>query len=648
MSISNSRLYRLAIIDLTNKSVSLESIGFSEEKFLKFLGGHGIVIDYLLRNMPAKVDPLSPDNFLCFITGIFSATRIPFSGRFTVASKSPLTNTWGEANCGGRFGPELRKSGFDGLIIKGKSKELSILRITDDSVEIISSPHLKGKDCLETEEILQNQYGKVHVASIGLAGENKVLISGIVTDKGRIAARSGLGAVMGSKNLKAIVVSGTKDIPVSDPDGLTELRKLVNKRINKGISSLMEPALKASTIFAPWIRRFRIKNFGSMSPSNLVIEGYRKWGTCAGTAIAVETGDGPVKNWGGSHKDFPLKNSIKITGDNVIQYQIKSYGCHSCPMACGGIMRYSDERYTFEDTHKPEYETLAMLGSNLLNDDLGSIFQLNDFCNRQGVDTIAAGALIAYAIEAQETGRLTAQDLEGLILDWGHPQNYLAFLELIVHRRGLGDRFAEGLKAVEKELGEEYAMHIQNQPIPAHDPRYSKTLVLPYRIDPAPGRHTAFMELMIGLSKYNEMYPELDKKDQISNFYFYNQLTSSLGLCQFSLVTGNFPIAEFLKLTLGSTYSGKELAIIGERIFTLKHLFNIREGINPLAFKLPTRLLKTAISGPNKGITVEEENQIIRDFYNKLKWDLETSLPNKNHLQDLGLIEYSNLLDTPS
>ncbi|MHA2340888.1 MAG: aldehyde ferredoxin oxidoreductase N-terminal domain-containing protein, partial [Candidatus Hodarchaeales archaeon] len=427
-----SNQLKIGIIDLTSQLVTSESVSFNSNEFTQYLGGDGFVAEYLLKNMPAGIDPLSPENYLCFITGVLSATKVPFSGRYTVVGKSPLTNTWGEANSGGRFGPELRKTGFNILIIGGKAENLSTIIVTNDKIEIKPSPQLKGLDGTETEDILKNKYGKkVQVASIGLAGENLVLISGIVTDKGRIAARSGLGAVMGSKNLKAIVARGTKSIPIANPDELNELRKLVNKRINKGLPPLMKPGLKASTVLAPWIRRFRIKNYGSMATSNMIIETYKKWGTCAGSAIMVETGDAPVKNWSGSYQDFPLKKSMEITGDNITKYQIKNYACHSCPLACGGIMSYSDERYNIEETHKPEYESLIMLGANLLNDDLGSIFELNEFCNRQGLDTIAAGSLLAYTIEAMEKGLISEREIGECKITWGDPTNYLKLLKKV-------------------------------------------------------------------------------------------------------------------------------------------------------------------------------------------------------------------------
>ncbi|PWI47804.1 hypothetical protein CEE45_09845 [Candidatus Heimdallarchaeota archaeon B3_Heim] len=632
---------KMGIINLSSGKINSEEIPFNDEKFKKFLGGEGPVIEYLLKNMLVNIDPLSPDNYICFITGILSATKVPFSGRYTVVCKSPLTGGWGEANSGGRFGPELRKTGYDSLIITGKAEQLSIIVVTDDRIEIIIADQLKGLDCVHTEDKLKEEYGKkAQIASIGLAGENLVLFSGIVTDKGRIAARSGVGAVMGSKNLKAVVVRGTKLINSADPSGLNELRKLVNKRINKGISPLMKPGLKASTTFAPWIRRFRIKNFGSMSPSNMIIESYRRWGTCAGSTILVETGDAPIKNWKGSYIDFPLKKSSRITGDNVTKFQEKNYSCHSCPLACGGIMKYSNEQFTLEETHKPEYETLIMLGANLLNDDIGAIYQLNDYCNRQGLDTIAAGAILAFVIEASESGKIPKNEMNGLNPTWGDPKDYLSLLKLITTRKGIGDILADGFTRASELYNTNSGMHIQNQALPAHDPRFSNSMILPYRLDPAPGRHTPFSELMIELAKFGQMFPEIPKNDRFFNFYCYHKTVSSLGLCQFSLLTGNFPVLEFVNLVIGSDLSIEDFVTIGERILTLKHIFNLREEKNPLDYKLPERVLEKAERGPNKAISASKEKGLIMDFLDSLNWDTTTTMPNEKRLRALGLDEF--------
>jgi aldehyde:ferredoxin oxidoreductase len=639
------------LIDLTTHKITKQSYSFQDPLFKNFLGCEGFAIAYLLKNTPPNVDPLSPKNHICFITGILSGTNVPFSGRYFVAGKSPLTGTWGEANSGGRFGPELRKTGYNLLIITGKAKDLSIIKITNKDIEIEPASYLRGLDCIETERTLKDKFGsKIQVASIGLAGENQVLYSGIVTDKGRIAARCGLGAVMGSKNLKAIAVRGSRKVPIYDPEGLREFRVLFNKMIKKGPSFLLKPTLKLASTFAPWLRRFRIKNYSAIGPSSVVIESYRRWGTCAGTAVCIETGDAPVKNYQGSYKDFPLEKSVKITSDNVTQYQVRKYGCHSCPLACGGVMAYQDDRYNLPETFKPEYETLAMFGSNLLNDDLGSIYALNDYCNRQGLDTISVGSVLSFLMEAREKQIVSDEDLEGLNLIWGETSDLLPLLNKITKREGIGNLLAEGLKKVTEEIGknsEVLAMHIRNQGISAHDPRFMSSYLIPYKLDPAPGRHTPFVEHAIDLAKFNEMFPLLDKKNRVLDFYMYHQAYSSLGMCQFGLLTGNFPLIEFVNLVTGLNLNERDLITAGERIFTLKHLFNLREGLNPLNNSLPQRILNKASDGPNRDVSlVDKEEIIVNEFLTALNWNTTSTMPDRDRLAALGLEEFVKILET--
>ncbi|UCE14435.1 MAG: aldehyde ferredoxin oxidoreductase C-terminal domain-containing protein, partial [Candidatus Heimdallarchaeota archaeon] len=264
---------------------------------------------------------------------------------------------------------------------------------------------------------------------------------------------------------------------------------------------------------------------------------------------------------------------------------------------------------------------------------------MNDYCNRQGLDTIAVGSILGFIMEAREKGIITEKDLDGLDISWGNSLDLLPLIEKITKCEGVGDLLANGIGKAAEELGaEEFAIHIKNQAIPAHDPRFSKTLIIPYKLDPSPGRHTPFIELMIDLSKFNKMYPSLDKKRKIPDYYCYHQLTSSVGLCQFGLLTGNFPVLEFINLVTGLDLSEKDLITIGERILTVKHLFNIREGINPLEYHLPSRILNKAADGPNKNVSlIEEEDKILEEFLTAMKWDLHTTVPNNDHLKELGL-----------
>jgi aldehyde:ferredoxin oxidoreductase len=239
-----------------------------------------------------------------------------------------------------------------------------------------------------------------------------------------------------------------------------------------------------------------------------------------------------------------------------------------------------------------------------------------------------------------EKGLISEREIGECKITWGDPTNYLKLLKKVINREGFGEILADGFIRAEKEIGGDFGIHIQNQALPAHDPRFSKTMIIPYRLDPSPGRHTPFTELMIDLSKFNKMFPDFEKSKRISDFYCYHQFSSSVGLCQFSLLTGNFPVLEFINLATGLNLSGKDIITIGERILTLKHLFNLREGLNPLKYSLPSRVMTSAHQGPNKEIPKKEEDDIINYFLMSLDWDTTTTKPRNNRLKLLNLEQF--------
>lgn len=635
-------------VNLTTKSVETRII--SPEIVKKYLGGIGVLMEYLFQEMEPLTDPLGPNNILVFLTGLFSATNVPFSGRFTALTKSPLTGTIGESNSGGHWGPALRKTGFDALVFQGVAPELSSVVIRNDKVEIVETPDLQGLDTNETEDHFKKIYGKkTQVACIGPAGERLVLVSGIVTDKGRIAARCGVGAVMGSKRLKAVVVEGTHKPIIYDERGLNEAKKQFLSQLKKKPNRVERLLGNHKERFYPLLRKAKIRNFKLIASNRLIVDGLKTWGTSGSTAILTELGDAPIKNWSGSpNKDFPKKKSLRLEGDSITVHQIKRYACQSCPVACGGIMSYEDDERHLQETHKPEYETLAMFGTNLLNDDLGSIIALNDYCNRQGVDTISMGGLLAFAIEGLERQLLPREDFGELALTWGDPTNYLSFLEAICERRGIGDLFANGVDAVTAHYGikdTEIAVSVRNQIVAAHDPRWKSTQIIPYLLDPSPGRHTPYIDLMKSYSNLTKDY-KLDKSRSIFDYYMYQQVISTLGLCKFGLVSGNYPTLKFLQAVTGLDVGIEEVILVGERIFTLKHLFNLREGINPNNNRVSPRLLgdPPLKTGPLKNRRVETHN-ILSEFQTQLGWDPETAIPSQEHLSTLGLDQLGLFLD---
>lgn len=358
---------KVLFVDLSKGETKEETP--DEKLYRDFVGGYGLGARIIYGRQGGGVDPLGPENNIGFVTGPLTGVRGMAGSRFTVVGKSALTGGWGDANCGGYFGPYLKFSGYDAVFFNGVSPKPVYLFINDGKAELRDASHFWGKDSRETEELLKSELHKnVAVACIGPAGEKLSLISCVMHDIGCAAARSGLGAVMGSKKLKAVAAMGTKDVPLPDKEKVAEL--------SKGY-------------------------LGQLSGD--YYERFKKWGTCGGNAEMAANGDSPVKNWAGvGIIDFP--NAKAISDDAVIALQQHKHACLWCPVACKGIMKAGKEYQYQAGGHKPEYETSAAFGMMLLNDNLDSIIKANDICNRYGLDTISAGATIAFAIECYENG----------------------------------------------------------------------------------------------------------------------------------------------------------------------------------------------------------------------------------------------------
>ncbi|MBU1878777.1 MAG: aldehyde ferredoxin oxidoreductase, partial [Chloroflexi bacterium] len=441
----------------------------------QFLGGMGLGAQMLYEHIPAHADPLGPDNVLGLVPGLLTGSGLPFSGRWMAVGQSPLTGGWGDANSGGYFGPELRRAGFAGVFVTGIAPEPVYLWVHDGAAELRPAGHLWGQDTVDTQERIRQEVGdnKARVACIGPAGERVSRIAAIINDEGRAAARSGLGAVMGSKRLKAVAVRGTGKVTLHDPERVKQLRQDLT-------SIFKEPA--------GWMDRFTVSHTGLIgrvmrrvagrlpismpTPQSLVRELNRMYGTCGATDYAAEVGDSPVRNWTGvGYRDFPYgTHSSQLSGDRVIALQRRRYHCASCPLGCGGIIDVPDGPYAGEGT-KPEYETLAAFGSLCLNNDLGAIVTLNELCNRAGLDTISLGGVLAFAIECYEAGILTPADTGGLDLRWGHAQAMIDLAQRIVQREGLGDTLADGVWLAAERIGggaEAFAVHAGGQELPMH------------------------------------------------------------------------------------------------------------------------------------------------------------------------------------
>lgn len=644
-------------VDLSTGKHDVEEI--PEETFRLFLGGYGLGAKLLYDRMRPKVDPLGPENIIGFCSGLLTATGSLFSGRFMVVGKSPLTGGWGDSNCGGHFSPMIKRCGYDAIFFTGISEKPVYAYITESSVELIDADGIWGKDAIEAEEIFWEKHGKrCQVAGIGQSGEKVSLISGVVNDRGRIAARSGLGAIMGSKKLKAVVLNGREKIGVEDKTKIKGLSKSFKRRHDKG--ELMEKLLTTGVLkFAG--KMIRGSKFYTRQPGDMWRMILRKFGTPGITTMSAESGDSPVKNWGGSgHSDFPIPtHSSKIGPDKILKYQTKRYACYSCPLGCGGICEVNEGPYKIKEVHKPEYETLCALGTLILCEDVFAIYKLNDMLNRAGMDSISAGGSIAFAIECFENGIITEKDTDGIVLKWGDADAIIKLVEKMIKREGIGDLLADGVKIAAEKIGkgsEKYAIHAGGQEVPMHDPKFDPGFGTAYYVEPTPGRHTiasgTYLELMALEQKFKEAkkapfvttrkerftYNNKGKGQAINSKYA--QVGNAAGMCIFGLqVGGNIPLFEWINAATGWTFTNEDYLVTGERIETLRHCFNLREGIHPLKdFKPSDRVWgkEPLKRGPHKGVTLDID-QLAKDFYKEFDWDTETCLPSRDKLKELKL-----------
>ncbi|MBI2863540.1 MAG: aldehyde ferredoxin oxidoreductase family protein [Chloroflexi bacterium] len=578
---SGGYMGRILRVNLSTGETKIEQ---PEEKLYQdYIGGYGIGGRILYSEMKPGADPLGPDNILGFATGPLTGTSALFGSRYTVFAKSPLTGGWGDSNSGGEFGPAMKFSGFDAVLLSGVSSKPVYLLLESGRASLRDASHLWGKDSNETEDILMEELGKkVQVACIGPSGEKLQLISCVMNNKGRAAARSGLGAVMGSKRLKAIVAKGSMSVPVADSVGLTQVRR----EALKALGGPMYDALK-------------------------------RYGTGGFASGLIMSGDSPTKNWGGIGPIDSASAAENFQGDNLRSREAKKYACWRCPIACGGIMKAVDGDYQLEaGAHKPEYETMAAFGSICMNDNLDAIIIANDICNRYGLDTISAGVAIAFAMECYENGLIDKRDTDGIELRWGNHRAMIAMLEKLAKREGLGDVLADGVKKAAEKIGKnagDYAIHIGGQEVPMHDPRTRPNTYPVYQVDATPARHM-----------------QLDDNRHVWN---------ASGLCVFGYLTGNEAfVANYLSVVTGWDRSPEELQKIGERIHNLRHAFNLREGINPKDRVVPGRVVGNPppTAGPLAGMSVDIEGMLAAYVAQK-GWDPATFKPTRDKLMELGL-----------
>ncbi len=595
-------------VDLTHRVLTDEVL--DEQTARDFLGGYGLGAKLLFERQKPGADPLGPDAILGFTTGMITGTDHLGGSRYTVVGKSPLTGGWGDANSGGNFGPYLKFAGYDDVWFTGISDAPVYLYIENGDARLLDAADLWGKDSFETEDILQARHGKgTEITCIGQSGEKVCRIAAVMNNKGRAAGRSGLGAIMGAKKLKAIAVKGDLKVPTYADE--TAMKKL---------------------------RRDQTANLGGH------VVGLRDSGTPGIFNMCCKMDDAPTKNWAGvAEIDMPTYE--RLGADYVVPLQERRYGCWKCPVACGGHMKASTDKseYQWEGTaHKPEYETLAMFGSNLLNDNLDSVIKLNDLCNRYGVDTISAGACIAFTLECYDRGLITREDTDGLEMTWGNHPAIVEMTEKMCLRQGFGNVIADGVKLAAERIGkgaEKYAMHIGGQEFAAHDSRGGMAFSISYGADPTPGRHTQGGEGHPKgvMPEYDrQSYKDRGKPHAIGNNF--NHVINSIGSCVF--IVGGFPEigswVEGLRTLSGWDITLEELITTGERINQMREAFNIREGVT-LPFTYPDRMMGKPPKkvGPRAGITLNEHD-LFDDYFKAMAWD-KHGKPSRERLESLGL-----------
>ncbi len=600
---------KMLSVDLTAGAFTVER--FDELFYRKHLGGYGAGARLLLDRTPKGADPLGPENMLGIFPGLMTGTPL-FGQRFQVVCKSPLTGGWGDANCGGDFGPALKHAGWDGLMLFGKASHPTYLLIEDDRYELRDASDLWGVDAISAEKTLQERHGKrASVALIGQAGEKLSLISGVCNDHGRLAARSGVGAVMGSKLLKAVVCVPTRAVIHQEKETL--------QMVKANLQDFVKPTA----------------------------DFFRTFGTTGITAGSALSGDSPVRNWGGVGKaDFA--DVAGLMGPVVNKKMEKHYACWHCPLACGAESVESENgEYPYpRHTHRPEYETMAAFGTMNLNNDLDSLIYANHLCNEYGLDTISAGATISFAIECYENGVLTREDTGGLELRWGDAKAVIQCLRLMGERRGIGDVLADGVRRAAERIGrgaEKYAMHVGGQELPMHDAKLQPEYYATYKLDPTPARHTQYE----GNRRIGTIPPTVKDRTLAEGrgahhkaASEYMHVVNASGFCQFVMMAANTAnIPTWMNHVNGWDMTPEELMKAGERIANLRMAFEVREGGNPAKRPVPERMWNGKVlseGGPVSEIVLDTRT-LEQEFLAACDWDPETCKPSTRKLQELGL-----------
>lgn len=607
-------------VDMTKSKI--EKVPIDEDLVSKYLLGAGYLSKILYDMIPAGTDPLGEKNVLGIATGLLTGSMFPQASRHVVAALSPLTDVWGESHAAGFFGAELKFAGYDAIMFTGASSDPLYLNIEDSKVELLDASHLWGKDVFETDDILRKDHDRqFRTLSIGQAGENLVRFSAIMNDRDRASARSGLGAVMGSKKIKAVSVKGTGKLDVADPKNYLKQMDIFYERM------MANP-------FTP---------------------GRVKYGTTSLVEMMQHIGRLPSYNM----KQGVFDGYDKISGDAINEkYLVKARADYSCLQRCGRYTAVRKGPYAFEGG-APEFETQSSMGSRCGNDNLESVLFGHHIANQYGMDTISLGGTISWAMEAWDEGLLTAEDTGGIDLSWGNAETIIKLTKMIALREGFGDVLADGSARAAERIGrgtDKFVMTVKKQEIAGQEPRAQKSMGLA-AVTAARGADHLYAFPVLDEAGFDEEIKERfgeqylpEMADRLSPKYKgimvkecedFMVMVESVGLCKYGTqIPPEFyydDIALTLKIHNGLDFTGAQLQEIGERIVNLNRLFNARFGVTRKDDCLPDRFTKEkAPLGPSAGEVVELD-QMLTEYYDVRGWDQETGLPLKETLERLGL-----------
>lgn len=586
---------RILHVNLADRSTWIEEPG--DEFYRRYAGGRGIIAHYLLKYVPQGADPLGPENVLIFAPGVLTGAPVPGAGRHSVGAKSPLTGGFGESESGGFWGSELKQARWDAIVVHGVAASPVYLWITEDGVEFHDAGHLWGKITGDVEEEIVAELGdpRIKVAVIGPAGEHLVRYSCVANDLNEVAGRTGMGAVMGSKKLKAIAVRGKTRVKIADQPALTGVAKWV--------SSTMDQNHRA----------------------------FHEFGTGAAMQGKNLEGGMPTSNYRlGQFEQIELVDAVAVRD----QVREDMTACFACSVRCKKVVHIEQRKEEAGTTKKgqpvafdpkgrfrvdpkyggPEYETLASMGPNLGVDDLIAICKSNEMCNYLGLDTISTGATLAWAMECYEKGIITDEDTGGVPLRFNDPEGVIRLIEMIAYRQGIGDLLAEGSQRAAARIGrgsEQYLTTVKGLEMAMHDPRHMPRMRVSYLLAPTGGDHMS----------------------QTSNRF---GLRNQIGLCHF-LNYDDDQALEILKGATGWDLTPEELVTMAHRGLTLARLFNLREGFGRADDALPRRFHEDLPK--HKGLTDEQLGEIVRDYYVEQGWDPETGVPTPETIRELELEE---------